>query len=140
MQLCQKLAQARDRDFAQQNDERGNLMDALDHRRVRIARAHQQQNHRRHHDLVGNRIEKHAELRDRSVGTREIAVKIIGDAHQAIKRESGGIALRPAWPPQEPGEQRHRDNPRQGEQVGQGQHSPALLARSRARNPNMTST
>jgi hypothetical protein len=55
---------------------------------------HQHQDHRGDHDLVGDRIEEHAELRDRALRARQIAVEIIGDAHQAVDREGDGIALR----------------------------------------------
>ena len=54
--------------------------------------------HRGDHDLVGDRIEEHAEPRHRALGAGEIAVEIIGDAHQAVEHE-GERVVEPAAAP-----------------------------------------
>ena len=82
----------------------------------------QHQNDRRDHDLVGNRIEKHPQPGDRSLGAGNIAVEIVGDPHQAIDRKSQAIAQFPIRPPQQRDQNGHRDDARQGEEIGQGQH------------------
>jgi hypothetical protein len=60
----------------------------------------------------------------------EVAVEVVGDAHQAVEREGEAIAELPAGPPQQEREQRHREDSRQRQQVGQREHRTALARRA----------
>ena len=92
-----------------------------------IARRRQHQNDRADHDLVSDGIEEDAQFRHCPLRPRQIAVEIIGHAHQAVKTEGQRIAGGPARAhlrrPKQRDEQRHRDDTRKREQIGQRQHS-----------------
>ena len=82
---------------------------------IDIAGEHQQQDHCTNHDLVGNRIKKHAQFRNGTLRPRQIAVEIIGDPHQAVERESKPVidrqrlhALRLGTRPQQEHKDRYR--------------------------------
>ncbi len=81
-----------------------------------------------HHDFVGDRIEKYAEPGDGATRARNIAVEIVGHAHQAVDHEGNAIAQLPFRPPEEQRQQGHGDDPRKGQQVGQGQHRASAIA------------
>ena len=125
LQAREELAKARDGDLAEQDDQGRDDVEAVDHRvRVGLAGRDQHDDHADHHDLVGDRIEKDAEPRYRPLGSGEIAVEIIGDPDQAVEAEGDRIIV-PARLPEQEDEQGHRENSRQSEDVGQGQHRSA---------------
>ena len=93
--------------------------------RVRLAAGDQHDQHRADHDLVGDRVEELAEPRNLPLGARQIAVEIIGDADDAVEDEGDRIIER-RRPPQQEDQDRHREDPRQRQQVGQRQHRSGL--------------
>ncbi len=80
------------------------------------------QDDRRDHDLVGDRIEKDAEPRHRPLGPGDIAVEIVGNAHQAVEREGERIIEPARHRPQQERQDRHREDARQGKEIGERKH------------------
>ena len=95
LQPGKKLAQARNGNLPQEDDERSDQMDPGD-RRSLMPRADQHQDHCGDHDLVGDGIEELAKLRHGALCPRKITVKIIGHAHQAVERKAQRVAKLPA--------------------------------------------
>src|SRR5690606_21814037 len=129
LQATEEFAQAGHRDLANQDDQPCDDVCVADVRPAQHALRGQDQDHRGDHDLVGNRVEKHAQFGDGAARPREVAVEVVGDPHQAVEGEGETVAELPVRPPEQESEQRHREDARQGQQVRQRQHGPCLALR-----------
>ena len=129
LNAAQKLAQARNGDLAQQDHQPRDHMHVAHIRAGQNPLRGQHEDHGGDHDLVGDRIEEHAQLRDCPLRPREVAVEIVGHPHQAIHGKAERIAGRPARPPQQGHEQRNGKNAREREDIGQSQHGKARNTR-----------
>src|SRR6185369_13524562 len=119
----EEFAKARDDNLAQHDDNRRNDVEILNDRgvAVRPPARHQHDDDGRDHDLVGDRVEELPELGDLPLRAREITVEIIRDADDAVQEEGDRI-IPGRGLPQQKDEDRHREDARERQQVGQRQH------------------
>jgi YD repeat-containing protein len=122
LQAGEELAKPGDGDLAKQDDQRRDDVEAVDDGLgVGLAGRDEHDDDSDHHDLVGDGVEEDSEPRHRALGAGEVAVEIIGDPDHAVEAEGDGVIV-PARLPEQIDEDRNGEDPRQGEEVGQGQH------------------